>query len=133
MNSVYSNNLKMHILNLVMNAVSLLIFILFSYNAFYDLFIYVEKVHYPLILLDQVEGSPFSISNNVPTVCNMIILVISLVGIYSSIMIFFIKMITFKKKFMKYWVILISCFFICALCELVLVNDFFSHAFDGVG
>lgn len=120
-------------LYIAINSVLLILFICFFYNAFYELFIYIEKVHYPLIMSGQAEGYPFSFSFNVPTVCNLIILLTSGVCIFSSIKFFFNKKTISNCNPVRFWVIRITGVIICLVCEAVIINDFFSNAFDGVG
>ena len=131
--NIVSSGHNLSKLYIAINSVSLILFIWFFYNSFYELFIYVEKVHYPRIMIGQAEENSYYFRFDVPTLCNLIIIIASLLSLVSSIMIFLVMLSQLKKKIRKYWIVQITGFIICLLCELVLINDFFSNAFDGVG
>jgi hypothetical protein len=122
-------------IELIANSATLVIFAWFAYKAFFELFIFVQGVHYPRIgYSSDSSGSPFlDINFNVPTTTSIIILLSALFCIFASIMIYTIAISRSGKKTKKYWIIQAIGFSICLVSLFVTWIDFFSTAFGGVG
>lgn len=115
----------------IANLVTLIIFGLFAYDSFYELFIFEPGVHYPRVEIDQSYRVEFTL--NTPTITSFLILLASFVGLYAFIMISITKFFGTDKSTIKYWIIHATCILICSLSLIVNWIHFLGTAFDGVG
>jgi hypothetical protein len=123
------------IILLILNTISFLVLLWFAYNAYYELFVFRPNIHYPRIgtLHEIFVLGTGKFSLNIPTLCNLLILCISLFSLYAVTMIYIIYIISPQRKTQKFWIMQIAGISICLLCVFIEMIDFLSNAFGGVG
>lgn len=106
-----------------------------AYGAFYELFIFEPGIHYPRInvcgINNDCENSDPIL--NIPTICSLIILISSIISLFSSFMIFIITTFRFANKTRIFWIIQLTGISVGIICLFIETLDFLGCAFRGVG
>jgi len=120
---------------IVINIFSVIFYCWFAYSSFYNLFIFEKSIHYPLIDIfhNIPESDSFSFTMNLPTICNLIILIMCLMGLVSAIVVFRICLFRLNSTIKKIWIVQIIAIILIVVSEAIIVYDFYSSAFTGVG